>query len=858
LLDHPASAPRGAPEAPGHSVRFYDRDVELLEEVADFLDGALRAGGLAIAIGTAPHLADLNRRLCGFGGVGHRKKEWLPGELVLLDAQETLDRFMDAGRPDAARFEAVIGPLLARAPAGAPVCAFGEMVAVLCEQGNYDGALALEGLWNDLATRHVFSLFCGYPWRLFSSPGRTRAFQHVCAAHRRVSVNADPAVDPGRRVAELQQQARALEAEVARHRLAEATLRQREQELAEFFENASEGIHKVAGDGTIVWANRAELEMLGYTWEEYVGRNVADFYVDKALIRDILERLQRGETLRDEAAVLRCRDGGTKPVLINSNACFDAGRLVYTRCFTRDASERVAREQAIEQRNRLLLQAPVGACILRGPQLHHELTNDRYCEMVGRRDIVGKTLREAFPELAGSDWERLLQRLYREGEPFVADEYPVTLDIGGGPEQRFYKLSIQALRQPSGATEGLMAIAVDVTDQVRARRRLEQTSVEREALLQELHEASRAKDEFLAMLGHELRNPLSPIVTALQLMRMRGDTGTAREQAIIQRQVEHLVRLVDDLLDISRITRGKIDLKREHCSLSTVLTKAIEQASLLLEQRSHRLNVEVEPELQWTGDPVRLAQVVANLLTNAARYTDVGGQITLRAWREHAQGLAISVKDNGNGISAQMLPRIFDLFFQGQRSVDRAEGGLGIGLALVRSLVQMHGGTVQAHSDGPGRGSEFVVRLPIAPQAAGPGPERPPAAAASTPAPASPALRPRRVLVVDDNVDAADSLGRLLGGSGHGVRVFHDPVAALQALPGLDPEVAILDIGLPVIDGYELGARIRETCGPGCRLIALSGYGLDADKARSLAIGFAHHLVKPVDGETVLALVNAS
>jgi CheY-like chemotaxis protein/anti-sigma regulatory factor (Ser/Thr protein kinase) len=355
------------------------------------------------------------------------------------------------------------------------------------------------------------------------------------------------------------------------------------------------------------------------------------------------------------------------------------------------------------------------------------------------------------------------------------------------------------------------------------------------------------------MLGHELRNPLSPIVTALQLMRMRGDTGTSREQGIIQRQVDHLVRLVDDLLDVSKHTRGKIELKKEWIDISEVLTKAVEMASLLLERRSHRLIVDVQAALRWQGDPVRLSQVVANLLTNAARYTDVGGEITLRACTRPGRAIEIAVEDNGIGISKEMQPRIFDLFFQGRRGIDRAEGGLGIGLALVKSLVALHGGTVTAHSDGPGRGSEFVIRLPcVEEEQAAHGLE------AQSGAPSA-AGESRRILVVDDNADAADMLGHLLQASGHRVKVVYDPVAALQAIDAFKPDVAILDIGLPVTDGYDLAIRLRERLGrAACCFVALTGYGQEADRDRSLAAGFERHLVKPVDPAAVLAVVQGS
>jgi PAS domain S-box-containing protein len=848
MLNHNEAA--ATPSAgDSHVVRVFEDDDVLMNEVAEFLDVALRCAGLALVIATPQHRAALHRRLAGFGT---KPGGWSPGNLIMLDAAETLALFMVDGSPHPQKFEEAVVPALKKATPGGAVHAFGEMVALLCESGNYDGALALEGLWNNLARRRQFSLFCAYHQGLFASDDQAQPFRRVCEAHSSVlsllpGVGGPAEADPAATIMGLRQQALALQVEVERRKEAERTLRQRERELAEFLDNACEGIHKVANDGTVLYANRAELDMLGYRWDEYVGRNIAEFYFDQAHIGDILARLQRGDVLRDEPALLRCKDGSRKPVSIHSNAYFEDGELRYTRCFTRDASERLGREQAIEQRNNVILQAPIAAALLSAPDLRYELANDAYCEMVGRRNIVGKTFAQAFPELPASATETLLQEVLRTGQSHVSEEWPAAVDAGEGPRERFYKLRLQPMQDASGPVQGIIAVAVDITDQVHARQIVEQSYAEREKLLDNLRDANRAKDEFLAMLGHELRNPLSPIVTALQLMRMKGDTGTSREQAIIHRQVQHMVRLIDDLLDISRITRGKLVLKSEQIELSLVLMKAVEQASPLLEQRSHRLEIDVEPGLQCYCDTVRMAQVVANLLTNAARYTDVGGEIQLSARRDSDGRVVVSVQDNGSGISPEMLRKVFDLFYQGERGVDRAEGGLGIGLALVRSLVTLHGGSVDAFSEGQGKGSKFVVKLPGSPV------HPPPVASKAT------ALRParpgRRVLLVDDNVDAADTLAEWLRSHDHEVTVFHEPASALARLEALRPDIAILDIGLPVMDGYELGRRVRQACGDSCMLIALTGYGQDEDKTRSRAAQFNHHLVKPVDTAEVLRVM---
>ena len=363
--------------------------------------------------------------------------------------------------------------------------------------------------------------------------------------------------------------------------------------------------------------------------------------------------------------------------------------------------------------------------------------------------------------------------------------------------------------------------------------------------------ASRSKDEFLAMLSHELRNPLAPIRTAVQLMKLRGGDQAAREREIIERQVAHLSGLVDDLLDVSRVARGQISLSRVPIAVPDVLARAVEMASPLLEQRAHNLVVSVaQPDLLVNADPLRLAQVLANLLSNAAKYTPPHGHVWLTATLED-DSVVIRVRDDGDGISSELLPRVFDLFVQGSRTAARSEGGLGLGLALVKSFVALHEGTVVATSEGLGKGSEFVVRIPAL---------RGVAATATPPLRDLPsgASRGRRVLVVDDNEDARELLAELLSSLGYEVAVAEDGPTALQQLREFSAEVAILDLGLPVMDGFELARRVRERQGVAVpRLIALTGYGLDRDLTRSRAAGFDVHLVKPVDVADLVSAIEA-
>lgn len=520
---------------------------------------------------------------------------------------------------------------------------------------------------------------------------------------------------------ELQQMTQALQAEIDRRQQAEKALEARELEFIDFVENASMGLRQVAADGTIIWANKAELDLLGYEEIEYIGQHIAKFHVDEPVINDILFQLSSGKTIIDHSARLRCKDGSIKNVLIHSNGRFDGDRLRYTRCFTRDVTDKVAREKMVE---------------------------------------------------------------------------------------------------------------------------------EREALLDELKIASRAKDEFLAMLGHELRNPLAPIVTALDLMKRRGELTTSKEQNIIQRQVNHMVRLVDDLLDVSKITRGTVNLRLEKIEFSQVLSNAVEMVTLLAEQHEHTLLVDFpQTGLPLHGDPARLTQVISNLLTNAVRYSPKGSRIELRAARA-GDSVQVVVKDNGQGIAPELLPRIFDLFFQVPQNQERAQGGLGIGLTLVKTLVSAHGGSVEGFSAGLGQGSQFVIQLPLADHAKLTAPETKPASQI--------ARSSRRVMVVDDNHDAADLLSEILSLSGHETAVAYDPGSALKLAELFKPEVIFLDIGLPAMTGYELAEQMRAELESmeNCRMFALTGFGQEIDRINSAKAGFEAHLVKPIDITAILAVID--
>ncbi|HEX4147124.1 MAG TPA: ATP-binding protein [Pirellulales bacterium] len=689
-----------------HFVQFYDSDALLVDSISRFARSALAAGHGSVIMATAEHRGGVEQQLAT-GGLDVPDLV-AAGRLVLLDAAETLSRFMIAGSPDAALFGSTVGETIARMTRGGRrIHAFGEMVALLWTDGNRAAAIRLEELWNDLGKEHRFALCCAYPIAGFGDRSDEAALSGVCDCHTRVvPVESYAAIDDDdarlRAVAHLQQKAQSLEAEIAHREEVEKSLLRRERELADFVENAAVGLHKVGPDGTILWANQAECDLLGSASDEVVGRSVADFHADPDVIAELLAKLQAGEAVENFPARLRCRNGRIKHVLISSNACFEEGRFAYTRCFTRDVTRQWEAENA-------------------------------------------------------------------------------------------------------------------------------------------LRDADRRKDEFLATLAHELRNPLAPLKNALELLKLAGPNPEVVEDVreIMQRQVEQMSRLVDDLLDVSRITRDRIELRKERVELAAVVGSAVETSRPLIDAARHELSLQLPAEPVFLEvDPVRMAQVFSNLLNNSAKYTLPGGRIRIEAWQEDGEAV-VMVQDNGLGISPDALAHVFDMFRQVDRTLERSQGGLGIGLTVVRRLVELHSGSINAQSDGLCKGSAFVVRLPVA-AAKSRRPATKPTRVAKVPK--------RRILVVDDNKDAGDTLGVLLRAKGHEVRMARDGVEAVEVAAEFLPDVILMDVGMPKMNGHDAARQIRQMPAlAGAFIIALTGWGQADDVQRSLTAGCSAHLTKPVD-----------
>jgi PAS domain S-box-containing protein len=584
------------------------------------------------------------------------------------------------------------------------------------------------------------------------------------------------------------------------------------------------------------WNAGAE-RIFGYTAEEAIGQPITMLMPPDRIDEEpgILKQIRRGERIDHYETVRQRKDGTLLDISLTVSPVFDgSGKVVGASKVARDITKRKAAEKAVHLRSAqyetLLNQAPVGAYLVDADFRIRDVNPIAQAFFGETRELDGQDFGKVMHLLWEDEYADEVVRIFRNtletGDPyFTPERIEMRRDRG---EREFYEWQTNRIILPDGRN-GVVCYFRDISTQVQAR--------------EALKEVDRRKNEFLAILAHELRNPLAPIRNSLQILRMTGDSAPAAQRihGMMERQVVHMVRLVDDLLELSRINRGTIELKKECVELATVISNSIETSKPMIEAADHQLAVSLPPEPIFVeGDLVRLSQVFSNLLNNAAKYTNRGGNITVSATREAGQ-LVVSIRDTGIGIPRDMLSRVFDMFMQVDNPLRRSQEGLGIGLSLVRTIVSMHGGNIEARSDGLGRGSEFVVRLPIA--------EPDCVEKKTTPRGREPAVAPTcRILVVDDNRDAADSLAMLLKLLGADVHLAYDGPSALETLAICRPSIVLLDIGMPGMDGYEVAKRVRKDSRfHDITLIALTGWGQENDRRQSHDVGFDHHLVKPVD-----------
>jgi PAS domain S-box-containing protein len=617
-----------------------------------------------------------------------------------------------------------------------------------------------------------------------------------------------------------------------------------------------DGIISIDDAGIIITFNPAAERIFGYSADDVIGTNVKllmpepyrgehDGYIANYL------RTGQAKIIGIGREVVGKRKAGSifpMELAISEFRLADRG---YFTGIVRDITERKRAEEELRQaeaRMRSVVDHVVDGIITIDDAGRIESFNPAAEKLFGypRAEILGKNVNILMPEPYHGEHDGYLRNYLTTGVPKIiglgrevvgkrkdGSTFPMELAVSG--------FHIESRRFFTG-------IVRDITE----RKQLEQELRQR---LEELAEADRQKNDFLAMLAHELRNPMAPMRNALHLMNMAGadDNMVRQSRTMMERQLENLVRLVDDLLDVSRIIRGKIELRREELDIATAVMRAIETAQPVIETHGHRLTIELPEAPIWVeADLIRLSQVIANLLTNAAKYTDKAGHITLAVSQDDGHAI-VRVRDTGIGISSDVLPRVFDLFVQADRSLARSQGGLGIGLTLVKSLIEMHGGTVTVDSPGLGCGSEFAIKLPVMPRDAKGDLD---GKTGSVQPRVSDAVR-RRVLVVDDNIDAANSIAMILRLSGYDVRCAYDGPAALKTARSYHPEVVVLDIGLPVMSGYEVARQLRsEREFEHVPLVAVTGYGQEEDRHRSFEAGFNCHLTKPVDVFALQAFIS--
>jgi PAS domain S-box-containing protein len=595
-------------------------------------------------------------------------------------------------------------------------------------------------------------------------------------------------------------------------------------------ESMTEGVSVSTEEGVIVYTNPAEDAMFGYARGELIGQSVSvqNAYPpeeNERVIGSVIGELRRAGVWRGEWHNRR-KDGSTFYTRSHIVA-FRQGHELYWLCVQRDITQEKMEHEALkqtEQRLAMLIESIGDHFVSYDREWRYTYVNDAAARTLGksREELLGCCIWEIFPDAVGNQY-------YKELHQALAEQRRITSEHYYAPFDTWFENHIYP------TPEGVTVFSSDIT----ARKRVEQALKDSQAALQE---ADRRKNEFLATLAHELRNPLAPIRQATHVFRSPKATETQLRWSseVIDRQVVNMARLLDDLLDVSRITHGTIELRKEYAALASIVDVAVETARPLIEARQHRLSVTLPAEPVYAQvDPLRIAQLLSNLLTNAAKYTPAGGNISLTARRDGDQ-LILRVADTGIGIAAEHVPKLFTLFSQVTPAPEPTEGGLGIGLAIVRGIAELHGGSVEAHSDGPGRGSEFTVRLPLILSAA---------SAAPVPRTSVEVAKKRwRILIADDNRDAADSLALCLSLDGHDVRAAYDGMAALNLASQFQPELALLDLGMPRMDGLAVARQLRaKSWGRSVRLVAVTGWGQGEDKRRALAAGFDDHLTKPID-----------
>jgi PAS domain S-box-containing protein len=625
------------------------------------------------------------------------------------------------------------------------------------------------------------------------------------------------------------------------------------EDLRDFVENAVEGLHSSDANGIILWANQAELDLYGYSSADYLGRPEAAFHVDPSRLEDMQRRLAQGDTIRNFESEIRRQDGSTRRVLLNASGLWEDGQFVRSRCFTRDVT-RWRAATAASDRLVAIVTSSEDAIVskdLTGRITSWNASAERIFGYLAD-EAIGRSIHLIIPSDRRSEEDIVLERI-RRGEQVNHFETVRRRKDGTFVE---VSLTISPIRDSSGQIVGASKIARDVSDRKRIEADREGLLVRAEQARVEAERANRVKDEFLATLSHELRSPLNAIHGWARLAagHVTEDSPPTLRRAleVIDRNVALQLRLITDLLDISRFGHGKMSIQHEQVDAAAVVGSVIDS----LRPDAAARQIQVTPRIMTaetfvSGDASRLEQVVRNVLANALKFTPRGGEVTVSLEAVGSQ-LEIAVADNGEGIAAEFLPQVFDRFRQADATTTRRHGGLGLGLAVARHLVEAHGGQITAESPGVGRGATFRIRLPLA--------EASPVQATSAPSPAA-TLNGLRLLVVDDDPDARDLLESVAREHGASVRGVASVDAALDAIDGEPFDVVLSDLAMPARDGYALIQAIRSDPRPGVRdveAIALSAYADEGHRDRAFAAGFDGYLTKPIEQPKLLGLLVAA
>ena len=816
--------------AKDHFVQFYEKEEFLYPIVADFIADGLRAGEPAVVIAIPEHRDGIAADLSGKG--------FDLQNVTFLDANEALATFMAGEMPDEARFRHSIGGTIAKSAnehRPSRVRAYGEMVDVLWRGGKPEAAIRLEELWNDLANHYKFSLLCAYPIGNFYKESDRKLFEEVCGVHSHV-VPAESYPLGGdddarlREISLLQQRAEALRTEIAHRKELEQAMREAlaarrraEGDLKDFLENANVAMHWVGPDGTILWANAAEMRLLGYERQEYIGRHIADFHADRDNIDDILRRLLANEVIEEREARLLAKDGSIRYVSISSSALFENGEFVHTRCFTRDITDR---KHLDDERRRM--EEVNGFLLTASTLLHRSLDYDT--RLRDLNDLI-------VPRLA----DRCSIDIAREDEWFDSvetefDEKQMVVPMQLG--DRTLGTITFVLDQPErryGAKD--FELAVELTHRAAS-------AIENARLYRLAQQVNRTKDEFLATLSHELRTPLTAILGWARMLTLGGlDGETVRiAHETIERSARTQATLIDDLLDLSRVVTGKLTLQTELVDLAAIVDNAVQTQRLAADAKTIRLEVAVPADRAVvTGDSTRLQQIAWNLISNAIKFSSPGGKIAIDLERDSDYARLI-VRDEGRGISPDFLPHVFEPFRQADGASTRAHSGLGLGLAIVKYLTELHGGSVSASSRGEGRGATFMVTLPLA--------MRRSIEAAPAQRDEIVDLRGTAVLLVDDDAATRELLTATLRRCGSDVTALDSVAAACEFLHARIPDIVVTDIAMPNQDGFALLDFIRST-GNGISRVPVIALTASAaphtDQARIREAGFHAWITKPID-----------